>query len=378
MRRNTPAELGAAIVALIGTRGPMSRATLARQLGVSPATVTNFTRTLIAEGALTETGTTPSAGGRPGILLDVVQRRRYALGVKVTPNHLTMAEVDINGEPEPGISVDLDMRAPNALDRIAEAIAERVADRTGTLLGVGLAVPGFSDPSAPDLVTAPTLGWNRVDLGRLVRDRTGLNVVIDNDVNALALAEQLYLRGSADDHLLITIGIGVGAAITSKGRILHGSRGGAGEFGHMMPMPNDNPCPCGLTGCLETLVGDDGLVREARSRGILGAGQGKNDLNLLAEAGDARAISLFADAGQILGLAVANLVHLLDPEAITVSGEGVDMWHHWNEGFLRGLRQRLPLHRRDIPVTTQPWSDDTWAYGAASLIFATPFAQGSS
>lgn len=373
-RKTANPNLGGAIVGLIGTRGPLPRADIARQLDVSPATVTNVTKSLLADGALVEIGTRPSEGGRPSILLDVAQQRRYALGVKITPNHLTMAEVDINGDPGPATSLDLDMRAPDALDLITDAICTQVTDRTGLLLGMGLAIPGFSDPRNPDLVTSPILGWSNLNLGRMLRDRTELRVVIDNDVNALAVAEQLYGDGDNRDNLLITIGYGIGSALTVDGRVQHGAHGGAGEIGHTTIQPTGIGCSCGLSDCLETLISDNALVRRAREAGILDPSEGKNRLNILAEEGNPAARELLHDAGRLLGLATANLVHQLDPDTITISGEGVDMWHHWEAGFRESLRSRLPQVRRDIPVTVHPWAEDTWAYGAASLVFALPFA----
>lgn len=372
-RRAANPHLGSAVVGLIGTRGPMSRSAIARTLGVSAATITNVTKRLIHEGTVVEAGTRPSDGGRPLVLLDVVPERRYALGVKVTPNHLTMAEVDISGEPGPSVSIDLDMRSPDALDRICAAIGNRIADRTGQLLGIGLALPGYASPTDPDVVSAPVLGWNGLNLGRLLRDRTGLTVVIDNDVNALAVADHLYSGQPAGNALLVTIGYGIGCALTVNGRVHHGAHGGAGEIGHTYISPTGIECACGLHDCLETMIGDDALVARARREGLLRNDQGKDELNSLADNGDTKARALFRDAGHHLALAVSNLAHTLDPDTITISGEGVDVWQHWEPGFLATLRQRLPQTRRDIPVTIHPWSDDTWAYGAASLVFAQPF-----
>ncbi|MGA4506461.1 ROK family protein [Propionibacteriaceae bacterium G1746] len=372
-RKQGNANLGSAVIGLVGTRGPLSRAAIARQLEVSAATITNVTKTLLSQGSLVEVGTRPSGGGRPSILLDVAQQRRYALGVKITANHLTMAEVDINGVPAVGTSIDFDMQAPHALDLITDAICAQVKDRTGLLLGIGLAVPGYSDPSNPDLVSAPTLGWNSVNLGRMLRDRTGLRVVIDNDVNALAVADHLYGDPGARDNLLVTIGYGVGSALSSDGRVHRGAHGAAGEIGHTTVRPTGITCRCGLVDCLETLISDDALVRRAREAGIVDAADGKDELNARAGAGDAAACSLLQDAGRDLGTATANLVHLFDPDTITISGEGVDVWRYWEPGFTQGLRSRLPLARRDIPVTVHPWAEDTWAYGAASLVFALPF-----
>lgn len=373
MTRRTPAaDLSAAIMGLIGTRGPLSRAEVARHLGVSPAAVTNLTKELLAEGLLTTLGTAPSGGGRPAVLLDIAHHRRRALGVKVTPNHLTLAEVDLAGQPGPAVSVDVDMRSPDALDRIADTVASHAADRREHLLGVGMAVPGVVDGG---LVTSPALGWRGVALAQLVRQRVGLPVMIDNDVNALAVAGRLYDRpGLGPDSLLVTIGYGIGAAIVSGDHLFRGARGGAGEFGHMCVDPDGEPCTCGLQGCLETLIGDDALARRARSAGVIGADGSKDDLNRAALAGEPGALELFAWAGRQLGTALASLVHILDPEQVHISGEGVDVWQFWEPSFTRTLRSHLPAHRRDIRVIVETWADDTWAHGAASLVFASPFS----
>ncbi|GAA4888566.1 ROK family protein [Tessaracoccus lubricantis] len=371
-RRNTPADLSAAIIGLIGTRGPQSRADLARALDVSAAAVTNLTRQLLADGVLTSVGTSSSGGGRPATLLDIRQGRRRALGVKVTPNHLFMAEVDLTGDPAQAVSVDLDTRAPDALDVIAETIADYAAPNSDLLLGVGMAVPGTVDGG---VVTSPGMGWQRVDVARLVRQRVGLPVVIDNNVNALAIAGQLYGRpGLGPDSLLITIGFGIGAAIVSRGQLFRGAFGGAGEFGHIWVDPHGEPCACGLSGCLETLVSDDALARRAQETGAIPDGGSKDDLNEAARAGEQRALEVFATAGFHLGAAVSSLVHVLDPGEVHVSGEGVDVWEFWEPSFMKALRAHLPAHRRDLRVTVDDWAEDAWAHGAASLVFASPFS----
>lgn len=365
-------DLSAALIGLIGTRGPLSRADAARHLRVSPASVTQATRTLIASGVLTEVGTAPSDGGRPAILLDLNSGRRRALGVKLTPNHLTFARVDLAGNPESSVSVDLDMRAPDALDRIVDTIAAEVGHGPEKLLGIGLALPGSLD-AADGTVTSAVLGWHRVALAAMLSQATELPVFIDNDVNALAIAARLYDDRLPDDFAVITIGFGIGCAFTFDGRVYRGSHGGAGELGHTLVDPGGEPCACGLRGCLETLIGDDALTRRATRTSVLPTGATKDDLNAAARAGDPGATELFAWAGERLGGTLSSLVHLLDPELLVLSGEGVDVWEYWEPGFTRALRAHLPRHRRDLRIVVRDWGEDTWARGAASLVFASPF-----
>lgn len=365
-------ELEAAVISLVGARGQLSRSDIAKLLGISAASVTNATKRLLHQDVLREVGKKPSDGGRPLVLLEINQEQRFALGVKLTPNHIVMAKTDMNGHISTGVSLDVNMCKSSAFDEIADVIKEYIRPFRRQLLGIGVAVPGRVDPGNPDVLNAPTLGWENKNFGRHLRRQTDLPVVIDNDVNALAVAEKLYQGTGSESTLLVTIGYGIGAAITVEGKVLHGAHGAAAELGHTAIDDSDEPCVCGLKGCLETYISDDSLVRRAREMRILTPSQGKRHLNTMAESGDAQALALFCDAGEKLGVAVANLVQLCDPAAMTISGEGVDMWHHWEPGFSAALRRRTASVYHDLPITVQPWSEDMWAYGAASLVFAQP------
>lgn len=376
MARGT-VDVSAALIGLIGTRGPLSRADAARLLKVSPARVTQTTKALIDAGVLTEVGTAPSDGGRPAILLDITTDRRLALGVKVTPNHLTFSRVDLAGNAGPAISANLSTAAADAPERIVEMISSETASGADELLGIGLALPGSLDSDG--LVNSAVLGWHRVPLPAMLSQATGLPTFVENDVNALAVAARLYDASLPEDFALVTIGIGVGCAFTMGERIFRGAHGGAGELGHVLIDPDGEPCVCGLRGCLETLISDDSLTRRAIATGVLPPSATKDDLNRAAAAGDAGAEKLFDWAGEQLGQALASLVHVVDPSILVISGEGVDVWQYWEPGFSRALRNHMPRHRRDLRVVRRDWGEDTWARGAASLVFASPFDRvGSS
>jgi len=371
-------DLSAALIGLIGARGPLSRADAARLLKVSPARVTQATRTLVETGILTEVGTAPSEGGRPAILLDITTDRRRALGVKITPNHLAFSRVDLAGNADATTSVNLNTAAPDALERIVAIVADEMHNGDGELLGIGLAFPGSLDESG-GLVTSAILGWHRVPLPDMLVHATGLPVFLENDVNALAIAARLYEDSLAEDFALVTIGIGIGCAFTMGTRVYRGAHGGAGELGHTLADPDGALCVCGLRGCLETLIADDALTARAVRDGILPAGGTKDQLNAAAAAGDERALELFRWAGEQLGRALASLVHVIDPSLLVVSGEGVDVWSFWEPGFSPALRAHLPRHRRDLRIVVRDWGEDTWARGAAALVFASPFDRvGSS
>ncbi|MGV9381090.1 ROK family protein [Nonomuraea sp. NPDC003707] len=365
-----------AILALLGTVGPLSRSEIARRLDLSPATVTQLTRELMGHGMLEELDLTPSRGGRPAVRLGLVGSAGRALGVKVTAEHLVLVDVRLDGEVLGSWERPFDPSAPDALDSLAGAISSVVAEssadeRTPPLLGIGVGVPGSVDDQAAGTVNAPTLGWRAMAVGDWLRRRLELPVLVENDVNALAAAERLYGRGRTHrDFLVVTIGRGVGAAIVADGRVYRGARGGAGEFGHLPVDPGGPVCGCGARGCLEAYVGAAGLLAAARARNV------HLDLPALGRAaagGDAAAREVFAEAGAILGRATAGLINVVDPEVVVVLGEGTADWPLWRASFDAALRAQLYPGRRDISVEVESWDDTSWAQGAAALVLATPF-----
>ncbi|MER6003249.1 ROK family transcriptional regulator [Nonomuraea angiospora] len=365
-----------AILALLGTVGPLSRSEIARRLDLSPATVTQLTRELMGHGMLEELDLTPSRGGRPAVRLGLVGSAGRALGVKVTAEHLVLVDVRLDGEVLGSWERPFDPSAPDALDSLAGAISSVVAEssadeRTPPLLGIGVGVPGSVDDQAAGTVNAPTLGWRAMAVGDWLRRRLELPVLVENDVNALAAAERLYGRGRTHrDFLVVTIGRGVGAAIVADGRVYRGARGGAGEFGHLPVDPGGPVCGCGARGCLEAYVGAAGLLAAARAKNV------HLDLPALGRAaagGDAAAREVFAEAGAILGRATAGLINVVDPEVVVVLGEGTADWPLWRASFDAALRAQLYPGRRDISVEVESWDDTSWAQGAAALVLATPF-----
>ncbi|MEV1004544.1 ROK family transcriptional regulator [Nonomuraea sp. NPDC050202] len=382
-----------AILALLGTVGPLSRSEIARELDLSPATVTQLTKELIGHGMLEELDLKPSRGGRPAQRLGLVGSAGRALGVKVTADHLVLVDVRLDGEVLGSWERPHDPSAPDALEHLADAVESVVREISGVppLLGVGVGVPGSVDDQAVGTVNAPTLGWQAMPVGERLRRRLNLPVLVENDVNALAAAERLYGRGRThSDFLVLTIGRGVGAAIVAGGRVYRGARGGAGEFGHLQVDPEGPPCGCGARGCLEAFVGSAGLLATARARNALAQETGRPGADLAragvrdplgavaalgraAADGDVAAREVFAEAGAILGRATAGLINVVDPEVVVVLGEGTADWPLWRTGFEPALRAQLYPGRRDICVEVESWDDTSWAQGAAALVLATPF-----
>lgn len=364
-----------AILAHVGAYGTASRAELARQLDLSPALITKLSRELIADGLLEEREQTMSGAGRPAQLLGLTSNSLGAIGLKVAPDHLTAVEVGIDGMVCRAATVRFDAAAPMALSDITKFVVNFAANSDHeTLLGIGVGLPGnVLDPSE-EVVDSTQLGWSQIPLGTALRSATNLPVLIDNNVNVLALAELLFGAGRGkSDFLVVTIGTGIGAGIVSDGTVVRGTSGSAGEIGHIPVLENGPLCQCGSRGCLESLVGQDALVRSARERKIVGPQAGISALRAAADSGDPQAIELFEEAGHLLGRAIAGVVNTVDPEIVIVLGEGADAWNHWSYGFEPSLRSSLIPRKRGTAVIVEGWHDDQWAQGAASLVLSTPF-----
>ena len=225
----------------------------------------------------------------------------------------------------------------------------------------------------------PFFGWRDVPLGSLLQDQLKTLVHIDNDVKALTQAELLYGAGQGvSEFLTVTIGRGVGLGIVASGQLYRGSHGGGGEFGHIVVDPDGPTCSCGKLGCLETFVAEPSLLRagqQAVERGELDPFTTLDELIILAVAGQAAAVKIFTDAGLVLGREIANLINLFNPELVFVSGEGTRI----GDLIFTPMNSAINEHamstlRNDTEVRVDPWGDDAWAVGAASLVLQDFFA----
>jgi predicted NBD/HSP70 family sugar kinase len=368
-----------AILALVGSQGPVARVEIARRLSLSAATVTEVTRDLVADGLIHVVDQAASSGGRPPLLLGLVAGAAHALGVKIAPDRIAVVEVNLDGEILKHTEAPFDALHNDALSDLVKLVRKTVDMAEGPrLLGVGLGVPGTVDAQS-GVVDAPILGWRSIALGPVLRDELGLPVLIDNDVNTLAVAERLYGRGrNAENFLTVTIGRGVGLGIIVGGDLYRGARGGAGEFGHV-PVVQDGPlCECGMHGCLESLVSDPALIGQAVQQGILESGSSIQDgierLRRLADNGQPEARAIYAAAGAILGRAVAGLVNILSPQVVILSGEGAQAWIHLATTFTAAFRAATFPSLRGVEFEVDPWDDAKWARGAAALVLRATFA----
>jgi predicted NBD/HSP70 family sugar kinase len=365
------------------SRGPISRAALAQFIGLSPASITNLTAELLEQGLILETKHGESSGGRRPILLEINPNGGFVIGLKLTEEQIIGALTDLSAEVLSNQTTPLAGTEPG---QIVEKVGVSVTDllrkakvSRKKLRGVGVGMAGVVDAERGISRQHPFFGWRDVPLGGMLRDRLGTLVHIDNDVNALTLAELLYGAGQgANDFLTVTIGRGVGLGIVVGGKLYRGARGGGGEFGHIVVEPNGPLCNCGKRGCLEAFVGERALLREAQEaadRGEIPPIETIEDLISAGTSGDVTVKQIFSNAGRILGREVANLVNVFNPELILISGEGTRIGDLIFQAMYSSIDEyAMPTLKNDTEVRIDPWGDDAWAVGAASLVLREFFA----
>ncbi|MEF2072009.1 ROK family transcriptional regulator [Consotaella aegiceratis] len=358
----SPAQLQ--LLRLISEAGPLSRTELAARTSMSKAAVSMLTRELVDKGILMPTETVRGTG-RPAIRLGLDSSSAYFVGVSLVETPVVMVLADLHGEVvrrhEIGWSND-----PTEIGRLIAGGLPELTAGGEQISGVGVALSGYVDPSQTTCLKSTLLGWQDVAAAGLMEAEIGLPTAIENDAKAVALGEKLF--GAARDSRsfsLISVGDGIGCAHVIDGRLYRGFRGGAGEIAHATIEPDGLPCRCGKRGCLDTVSSLMAIRSSARAAGLPGEVAA---LERLAGAGNGEAIAILHRAGAALGLAIAQIIQIIDPERIVVT--------HCH-GVLDGLygtvtrtaieANVLPRVAGEIDIQFRHVSSDVWARGAASI-----------
>lgn len=335
-------------------QGPLSRADLARETGLTRVTVGDLIGELIGEGLAVELGARvdPTRPGKPAILVDLDRDGHRIIALDLSDTAVFRgALVDLDGRiverretPAAGLT-GADATAA-ALALAAELAA--AADRP--VLGVGVGSPGIVD-LAGTVLSAPNRGWVDEPLQARLEHELGLPVIVGNDANAGALAEYGF-GGASADLMLITVGYGVGAGLLIAGSPIFGSRFAAGEIGHVVVgTDGGEPCACGKRGCLETWL----AVPRLQAR---------------IAAGEARA-HVLQQAGERLGIALAPIVGALNLSEVVLSGPTELLDGALARATVETLRQRtMDQFHGDLTVRMTALGADIVMRGAAVMVLS--------
>lgn len=331
--------------------GPMSRADLARATHLTRVTTSDLAAELLADGLLEELGTrTDQALGKPATLLGIVPDASLIIALDLSDDaRFSGALVDLSGKVIERRSSDLRGRTGAKAVELAVRLATELADLAARpLLGAGVGSPGVVDPTGR-VVEAPNLGWHDLDLARHLGAALPCPVHVVNDANAAALGE-LTLgddRGNgASSLLLIKIGHGVGAGVVVDGHLLLGDRFAAGEIGHVVVDERGDPCACGRTGCLETVI----------AAPLLRARQHDHRKGLAA-------------AGRRLGAALAPVVSTLNLHDVVLSGPMDVLDGTFRDSAVATIRRRtMPAVGDNVDLRFTSLGEDDVLLGAAVLV----------
>ncbi|MFD3686913.1 ROK family transcriptional regulator [Nocardiopsis sp. NPDC058631] len=376
----TPGRLSSAatsghILELIRSGTATSRSEIARVTGLSRPSVALRVTELIGGGLVTEGTGAASSGGRPPTLLEFNAGSGLILTSALGMARSQAAVCDLNGDVlvrTPG-SPDMEKGPDATVPWLLEAWSEQIASLgrgPGDVRGVGIGLPGTVEFHAGRADDRPFLGkWAGVALAPLVAERFPVPVMVDNDVNVMALGEHIAGgHGHPDDMVFVKVSTGIGAGLLSGGRLLRGSLGAAGEIGHIPVRDGGGlPCRCGNTDCLEAVAGGRRLLEQAAERGR--RADTLKDLVALAVGGDPVAVTLVREAGRRLGEALAGAVNLLNPEVIVLGGDLSEAYDHLVAGVREVVFQQCTaLATRQLRVVSSSLWDDAGVRGCAAMV----------
>ena len=298
----------------------------------------------------------------------------YSIGVDLGGTNLRAAAITTNGEVLSKIWGRAQLaHGPEAVvDDIVRSI-HKLREEMGArkLLGVGVCVPGYILLDKGQILGSNNLpDFEGFPVRDVIERKLGTRVVLENDANAAALGEHWMGAGKGvEDLVLLTLGTGVGGGIISRGKILHGFLGMAGELGHMTVDPNGNPCGCGNQGCLEKHASATAITGMAR---MMHLGDGpeitSEDVYNLAVQGDEKAQRIFEIVGRSLGIAIANLINIFNFPLYLLSGGPLPAWNMFAPAMLAETRRRA-FAFRTTPTRVEKGTlgSEAGLFGAAHL-----------
>lgn len=370
-----------------------TRAEIARATHLTRTTVSKIVAELIQEGLVSESGRGASEGGKPPVVLKFQDESSYLIGVDLANSSFRGAITDLRGRLLHLEQLPVEGRSgAEALEQTYALIDRLMATVNRPLVGIGVGAPGLMDMQAGVIRQAVNLGWNDLPLRDLLYRRYNVPVHIANDSHVAALGEYIFGGGLDSPNLIVVkAGRGISCGIVLNGQLYHGEGSGTGEIGHVVVIENGEACPCGNHGCLETVASTRAMLHEARIQ----AARSQNsplsqyahhpdELNTealleLFHQGDAQVLEIVRQAGNFLGIAIANIVGLLGIRQIRVGGSLA----RFGEFYLGAVTETMqrhahPLMSSETEVTLCRLGQELVIKGAAALLLANELDLGQA
>jgi predicted NBD/HSP70 family sugar kinase len=387
-RRGTSREINRQIALnLVRSRQPISRADLARLMGVRRGAISRLVKDLLRSKQVFEGAKGESKRGRKPRHLYIETRRSCAMAVDISASRTLMLVTDPLGYPLLDIQEFPTRRPAHGLVKQLARNLERVLGEHpefGECLGVGIVVAGLVDLDRGRLRNAPTLGWRDLELEEPLRKAVGLPVVVENDVKACVLAQVWAVRGHAPVDgavAFVNASDGVDVGIALHGQLLRGAHNNAGEFGHIGLSMDGPRCACGQRGCWEAYVSVRAIVaRYCGTDPSWPASAAASDVTVAAivaraHEGETRALETLRETGYYLGRGLAMIVKAVEPRRIYVSGELTEAWELIQASVRQAMReQALIPEAGETEILVVPLGEHPRLRGAAALVNSPVFA----
>jgi len=338
----------------------ISRQELAQVTGLTPPTITGIIRELLDIGFVSEVGLGTSQGGRRPMKLKFNAKAGYVIGVEVTSHETVIVIADLENDPINIITMNLDMTEPTiGIPQLVAAMKQVLHSKENEMkdfLGIGIAFPGLFSAKEGFVKNSINLGpkWNLFPLKKVLENEMKLPVFIENNAKSSALAEWWFGGGiNFRDLVYINLGEGISAGVISADRVIRGARGYAGQIGHIIVVENGPLCKCGNRGCLEAICGIPALMRKANdelplinSEDLLKQAwlrNGKIDIEDIVQSAKIEGSysrELLQQVGKYVGLAIASVINMYNPEAVFIGGKLAVA----AEVFVENIREMVSSH----------------------------------
>ena len=366
----------------IRTNAPISRAEIAKETKLTPPTVSSNVKELIEQGLVKESELGESQGGRKPTMLLINQQAFYVIGVDAGPEKVECILSDLSGTIIERHSIQLTTPLTNEqfLTTLKESIHHVIQDQaldTEKVIGIGIAMHGVVEVETGVSLLAPNLGLTHIPIKEELEKEFDLEVKVENDARAMALGESWFGdHGELTSMLAMNFGRGVGAGLVIDGKLYHGAQDIAGEVGHMTIDLHGETCECGNRGCLQTFATGAAIAKQAKE--FLSENEAAisgEQVYKLALEGHKDCIRILEELGETIGVALTNLIHIINPEKIVLGG-GVTNSEQFIMPTIRKTVDKWSLtpdaKRTDIVVST--FGDDATIIGAVALLLEDIFA----
>ncbi|MFD2612521.1 ROK family protein [Paenibacillus gansuensis] len=351
------------ILQLIRRNSPLSRAKLSEISGLNKGTVSSLVNELLSEQLAYETGPGESSGGRRPVMVVFNQSAGFAVGIDLRVHEAVAVLTDLLGVVVLQRQIPLGAKDPESVIGVLTAmISGLIADAPSSplgIVGIGIGVPGLVDAEG-GVLFAPNLGWRDVPLGAALVSAFGLPVTIDNEANAGALGELEFGAGQQLSNLVyVSVGTGIGTGMIMGGDLFKGASGYSGETGHISIQVDGKPCTCGNRGCWELYASEQALAEEA---GISHFAEAARQ----AEAGAERAVHALEQIGRYLGVGIANIINVMNPQSIIIGNEIIHAAPWLEQAVRTSVEERaLSFHRSGLSLEFARLGDRSTVLGAA-------------